>query len=125
MDGSEPPRQLAGGGRYRAPRWAPDSRSVFVLAGQLYRVWLTGEAEVLTRWEAGISDCRPLADPDLVVLIAPEHREDQDIRVCGRHVAPDRLWLLDLRDRSVRLVRSLAHLGTVRGDLRAGAGGGT
>jgi dipeptidyl aminopeptidase/acylaminoacyl peptidase len=100
-DGHEPPRQLTGGGPYRLPSWAPDSQSVFVLADQLCRVPLTGEAEVLTRWEAGISGYHPL-DSGLIAVIAPERREEQDVWVWGRHVAPDRLWLLDLRDRNLR-----------------------
>lgn len=101
VDRHEPPRRLTGAGRYRSPRWAADSRSVFVLAEQLVRVDLAGKSEALTRWEAGITGYHPLADPDLLAVIAPERRDEPDVRVWGRQ-APDRLWSLDLRDRTMR-----------------------
>lgn len=101
-DGREPPRRLTGAADHRSPRWAQDSRSLFVLVDQMLRVRLTGEVETLTRWEAGIRGFCPLIDPSLVAVVAPEHREQQDVRVWGRDPVVDRLWLLNLRDHTMR-----------------------
>ncbi|WP_236795121.1 S9 family peptidase [Amycolatopsis sp. GM8] len=86
VDGGAPRCLISGASE---PRWSRNS--VFFLAGrQLHRTGLTSEPEQLTRWPAGIRHHLPLADPALVAVIAPV-REDQ----------PDRLWLLDLRDRTM------------------------
>lgn len=96
-DGSSPPRELAG--TAEAPRWAPDSGSVFYLAvGRLHRVPLTGNAERLT--DRPVTACVPLPG-DRVVLIGPgeEPPGDPYLRVPE---PPDRLWLLDLTTGEVR-----------------------
>ncbi|MEV6872430.1 prolyl oligopeptidase family serine peptidase [Amycolatopsis sp. NPDC051128] len=112
-DGSAPPRELAPAtAENHAPRWAPDSGSVFFLSdraergtARLYRVGRTeGDPEPLTA--AGISGYLPLADPGRIVVLAPDERErpaDPRIRtvsasrppVWDTEARPDRLWLLD------------------------------
>ncbi|MGK3202330.1 S9 family peptidase [Amycolatopsis sp. MEPSY49] len=82
-DGSAAPRELAAGvaADNHAPRWAPDSGSVFFLSdraergtAQLYRIGLDGgEPERLGDWPAGISGQVPL--PGSVVVIAPDPGE--------------------------------------------------
>lgn len=82
-DGSAAPRELAAGAaaENHAPRWAPDSGSVFFLSdravrgtAQLYRIGLDdGAPERLTDWPVGISGHVPLAGQ--VVVIAPDPEE--------------------------------------------------
>lgn len=92
-----------------APRWAPDSESIFFLSDhaarrtpQLHRISRTGRAvEMLTRCQAGIRDHRPLVDPALVAIMATDESTEQelgraDVQVRGR-AQPARLRLLDLR----------------------------
>ncbi|MFI7678441.1 S9 family peptidase [Actinophytocola sp. NPDC049390] len=88
-----------------APRWAADSESIFFLSDhadrgtpQLHRIGRAGDAmTVLTRWGAGVQNHRPLADPGVVAVIAPDdEREPDDPFVRGR-TRPARLRLLDLR----------------------------
>jgi dipeptidyl aminopeptidase/acylaminoacyl peptidase len=119
-DGSTPPQALTAGlAKDSAPRWAPDSESVFFLSdrakqgtAQLHRIRLAGgEAEALTSWQGGIRQHLPLADPELVAVVAldepteeDERRKKQrdDAKVWGERVRPARLRLLDLRTREVR-----------------------
>jgi dipeptidyl aminopeptidase/acylaminoacyl peptidase len=116
-DGGTPPRELAPGpDEDREPRWAPDSAAVFFLSdrgergtAQLYRIRVAGGvAEALTTWAGGIRDHVPLADPDLVVLVAPdEEPAPGGVHVRGAHARPDRLRLLDLRTGRVRTLGGL------------------
>jgi dipeptidyl aminopeptidase/acylaminoacyl peptidase len=98
-----PPRKLTTGS---APRWAPDS--ILFLSGlpaQLHRIRPAGgDAEALTTWQGGIADHLPLADPDLIVLLAqdePTDEERDDVKVRS-DVRRTRLRLLDLRTREIR-----------------------
>ena len=117
-DGSTPPRRLADGTACDlAPKWAPDSASVFFTSdreeqgtAQLQRSRLDGgadivKAEALTRWRGGISDHCPLLDGRTVALLAEdapsaedERREAErdDAKVWGPHLHVTRLRLLDL-----------------------------
>ncbi|MGW5721290.1 S9 family peptidase [Amycolatopsis sp. NPDC003865] len=85
-DGGAAPRKLAAGA---APRWAPDSGSVFFLSegetAQLHRIRLGGGApEQLTEWPAGISGQVPLADSVVVIAPDPEDRPaDPWVRAVG------------------------------------------
>ncbi|MFB9905369.1 S9 family peptidase [Allokutzneria oryzae] len=118
-DGSAPPRQLtAGTASDTAPKWSPDSRTVYFLSDraewgkrQLHRIRLDGgEAEALTTWKGGISDHLPLADSATVALTAVDEpteederreRERDDARVYGERVRNARLRLLSLADKEV------------------------
>ncbi|WIX98449.1 prolyl oligopeptidase family serine peptidase [Amycolatopsis mongoliensis] len=74
---------------------------------QLHRLTLAdGVVIALTRWRAGIVDHLPLADPDLVALLAEDEPTEQDTRraqdrddaiVVGEREPRARLRLLDLR----------------------------
>ncbi|QGN47773.1 prolyl oligopeptidase family serine peptidase [Micromonospora sp. WMMC415] len=120
VDGTGSPRRLTSGEAYdSAPRWAGDSLLVYFLSdraergtAQLHRVGLVdGVVEAVTCWAGGVSGHLPLADPDLVVVIAADEpsaederrvRERDDARVWGERVRPDRLRLLDVRSREIR-----------------------
>jgi dipeptidyl aminopeptidase/acylaminoacyl peptidase len=120
VDGSAPARKLTVGSvEDSAPRWAPDSESIFFLSDraergtlQLHRIRVTGgEAEALTKWKSGISDHLPLAEPELVAIIASDEPTDEDERranekddawVWGERVRPSRLRLLDLGTGEIR-----------------------
>ncbi|MFC4068692.1 S9 family peptidase [Actinoplanes subglobosus] len=95
------------------PRWSADSGTLFFLSDraerglpQLYRVTLAdGTVTAVTCWRAGIDDHFPLADPDLVVLLAGDEPTDEDARrardrddavVAGEREPRSRLRLLDL-----------------------------
>ncbi|KAA2267213.1 S9 family peptidase [Solihabitans fulvus] len=101
------------------PRWAADSATVFFLSDrvergvpQLHRIPRTGgDAEALTAWRAGIDDHLPLADPNLVALVARDEPTEEDVRraerrddavVRGERVPVARLRLLDLRTGRIR-----------------------
>ncbi|MGN9910049.1 S9 family peptidase [Phytohabitans sp. LJ34] len=119
-DGTAPPRRLTSGEAYdSAPRWTGDSTALYFLSdraergtAQLHRVGLfDGVVRAVTSWAGGVSGHLPLADPDLVVVIAPDppsdedrrrERERDDARVWGERVRPDRLRLLDVRGGEVR-----------------------
>jgi dipeptidyl aminopeptidase/acylaminoacyl peptidase len=119
-DGTGSPRRLTSGEAHdSAPRWAADSLLVYFLCdraergtAQVHRVGLVdGVAEAVTSWSGGVSGHLPLADPDLVVVIAADEpsaederrdSERDDARVWGEGVRPDRLRLLDVRSRQVR-----------------------
>ncbi|WP_329109988.1 S9 family peptidase [Micromonospora sp. NBC_01699] len=119
-DGGGAPRRLTSGEAHdSAPRWDADSSLVYFLSdraergtAQLHRVRLVdGVVEAVTSWSGGVSGHLPLADPDLVVVIAADEpstederrrRERDDARVWGERVRPDRLRLLDVRRREIR-----------------------
>ncbi|MBY8880292.1 S9 family peptidase [Actinacidiphila acidipaludis] len=122
-DGSTSPRRLTDGtARDLAPKWAPDSASLFFTsdreepgAAQLQRIRLDGDediakAEALTRWHGGISDHCPLLDGRTVALLAEDERREagrDDVKVWGRHLPVTRLRLLDLETGVLRTVDGL------------------
>lgn len=101
-----------------SPRWAPDSESIFFLSDrsvrgtmQVHRVTRTGgRAEAVTDWRGGVHAHRPLTDPVMIAIIAPDEpsdqerrrardRDDAEVRGTAR---PARLRLLDLRTGHIR-----------------------
>jgi dipeptidyl aminopeptidase/acylaminoacyl peptidase len=118
-DGSSPPRKLtAAAARDCVPRWAPDSASLFFGAGQqLHRIGRDGgPARALTTWRAGISDQWPLADGQVVAVVAVDEPTEEDERrqaerddamVWGERVPYGRLRLLDLGTGALRVVDGL------------------
>ncbi|GAA4461512.1 S9 family peptidase [Phytohabitans houttuyneae] len=140
VDANSAPRRLARGEAYdSAPRWSADSRSIYFLSdraergtAQLQRAALAGGAvRPLTRWAGGVSGHLPLADPDLVVVIAADEpsdederrvRERDDARVYGERVRPDRLRLLDVRSGEVRTPRAFGDRHVVEVVQRPGDG---
>ena len=124
-DGGSPPGMLtAGMVADFAPRWAPDSASVFFLSDrtgsvQLHRIWLGGgEAEVLTDWHGEISDARPFADGRLVAVVATDEPTEEDKRrraerddaiVWGEQLRRGRLRVLDLATGELRTVDGLGR----------------
>ncbi|MBA8923317.1 dipeptidyl aminopeptidase/acylaminoacyl peptidase [Kutzneria viridogrisea] len=118
-DGSVSPRQLdIPAAHLSCPRWSPDSESIFFLSdwstpgtAQLHQIERTGGSpRVLTAWRSTIHAHRPLTNPALVAVIAPDEPADQDVErgddrddahVRG-HTPPARLRLLDLRTRQIR-----------------------
>jgi dipeptidyl aminopeptidase/acylaminoacyl peptidase len=128
-DGSTSPRRLTDGTACdNAPKWAPDSGSVFFTSdreeqstAQLQRIRLDGsedvaKAEALTRWRSGISNHLPLLDGRTVAVLAEdeptaedERREAErdDAKVWGRHLPVTRLRLLDLETGWLRTVDGL------------------
>ncbi|MEU6672163.1 S9 family peptidase [Streptomyces sp. NPDC046727] len=129
VDGSTPPRRLTDGtARDLAPKWAPDSASLFFTSdreeqgtAQLQQIRLDGsediaKAEALTSWRGGILDHCPLLDGRTVALLAKdeptaedERREAErdDAMVWGRHLPATRLRLLDLETGVLRTVDGL------------------
>ena len=98
------PRKLSDGAN---PRWAPDSRSVYVIEGiSLHRVELTGFAADVLSWDAGIDDHLPLADG--VLFIAPD-APPADIDVRGPR--PSRLRIAD--SRGIRVLYGKRHVNAV------------
>src|SRR6266496_1110644 len=96
------------------PRWSGDSGTLFFLSdradrgiSQVHRLALAdGGVTAVTSWRAGIVDHLPLADPDLVALLAEDEPTEQDTRrardrddaiVVGEREPRARLRLLDLR----------------------------
>ncbi len=96
------------------PRWSADSGTLFFLSDrgdrgtpQVHRLALAdGAATAVTSWRAGIVDHLPLADPNLVALLAYDEPTEQDARrardrddaiVFGEREPRARLRLLDLR----------------------------
>lgn len=96
------------------PRWSADSGTLYFLSdraergtAQVHRLTLAdGAAIALTDWRAGIVDHQPLADPNLVALLAEDEPTEQDMRraqdrddaiVVGEREPRARLRLLDLR----------------------------
>ncbi len=93
------------------PRWSADPRTLFFLSdraergiAQLHRVApADGTVTALTSWRAGIIHHLPLADPNVVALIAEDEpgassarRAGDDAIVVGEHEPRARLRLLDL-----------------------------
>jgi dipeptidyl aminopeptidase/acylaminoacyl peptidase len=95
------------------PRWSADSGTLFFLSdradrgtAQVHRLAVAdGVATAVTSWRAGIIDHLPLADPDLVALLAEDEPIEQDTRraqdrddaiVVGEREPRARLRLLDL-----------------------------
>jgi dipeptidyl aminopeptidase/acylaminoacyl peptidase len=125
VDGSSPPGKLtAGTAADSAPRWAPDSASVFFLSDrtgslQLHRIRLGGgEAEVLTDYRGEISSARPLADARLVAMVATDEPTEEDKRrsaerddafVWGKQLPCGRLRVLDLDTGELRTVDGLGN----------------
>ena len=96
------------------PRWSADSGTLFFLSdradrgtSQVLRLALAdGAATAVTDWRAGVVDHLPLADPNLVALLAQDEPTEQDARraqdrddaiVVGEREPRARLRLLDLR----------------------------
>ncbi|MEV0155651.1 prolyl oligopeptidase family serine peptidase [Micromonospora sp. NPDC050686] len=96
------------------PRWSADSATLFFLSDrahrgtpQLHRLTVAGATvTALTSWRTGIIDHLPLADPNLVALLAEDEPTEQDTRrtrdrddaiVVGECEPRARLRLLDLR----------------------------
>jgi dipeptidyl aminopeptidase/acylaminoacyl peptidase len=106
-DASSPPVRLtAGTARDRAPRWAPDSASLFFLSDQqLCRIRPDGAGtDVLVSWRGEIFDHLPLADGRTVAVIAgdePGKTECDDPIVWGEGAPRNRLFLLDLDRRAL------------------------
>lgn len=128
IDGSTPPRRLTdGASRDLAPKWAPDSASVYFSSdreergfAQLQRIRLddedVAEPEALTSWRGGVSEHYPLFDGRTVAFLAEdeptaedERREAErdDAKVWGRHLPVTRLRLLDLDTGTIRTVDGL------------------
>ncbi|MCC9308699.1 S9 family peptidase [Kitasatospora sp. RB6PN24] len=142
-DGSAAPRRLTDGTAHdAAPRWAPDSASLFFTsdreeqgAAQLQRIRPDAggdaEAEALTRWRGGICDHYPLADGRTVALLAEDEptaederraAEGDDAKVWGRHLPVTRLRLLDVATGVVRTVDGLGDRDVVEVTQRPDGG---
>lgn len=128
-DGSSAPRRLTDDTAHEAaPKWAPDSASLFFTSdrdeqgtAQLQRITVGGGADIaaaqaLTRWRGGIHDHLPLTDGGTVALLAEDEptaederraAEGDDAKVWGRHLPVTRLRLLDLATGEVRTVDGL------------------
>ena len=96
------------------PRWSADSETLFFLSDradrgtpQLHGLTLAdGTMTTLTSWRAGVIDHLPLADPNVVALLAEDEpselderraRDRDDAVVVGECEPRARLRLLDLR----------------------------
>jgi dipeptidyl aminopeptidase/acylaminoacyl peptidase len=128
-----PPRALAAGrGLTGAPRWAPDSAALVVVAdGQLRRIALDGgDPEMLTSWRGGIAGHLPLADGRLAVIAADEpDQEDErrkaggdDALVWGQDVPRHRLHLLEPGHRDLERVAGLGDRHVIEVVQRPGGG---
>ncbi|MGC7101061.1 TolB family protein [Amycolatopsis lurida] len=111
------------------PRWSTDSRALYFLSDraergspQLHRLSpADGAVIALTGWRAGIIDHLPLADLNLVALLAEDEPTEQDMRrardrddaiVVGEREPRARLRLLDLRTGQVTPPRACSVTGT-------------
>jgi dipeptidyl aminopeptidase/acylaminoacyl peptidase len=137
-DGSTPPRQLtAGTAADSAPRWAPDSASLFFVSdrtgsAQVHRIRPDGgEAETLTTWKGVISGTCPLAGGQLAAVAATGEPTEEELRrradrddalVWADRVPPSRLWLLDLGARELTVVGGLGGRHVVEVAQRPGGG---
>lgn len=100
------------------PRWSADSGTLFFLSDraergtpQVHRFALAdGMVTALTSWRAGVIGHLPLADPNLVVLLAEDEPTDQDRRrardrddaiIVGEREPCARLRLLDMHTNRV------------------------
>ena len=107
-DASSPPRQLTDGTTWaQAPRWAPDSGTLWFIAdGQVHRLRPDGGgAETLTNWRTPISGHLPLAGGLRAAVVAGDEptaederrkAERDDAMVWSEPGPYDRLRLLDL-----------------------------
>jgi dipeptidyl aminopeptidase/acylaminoacyl peptidase len=97
---SSPPVRLTDGTAWdRAPRWAPDSASLFFLSDRkLRRIRPDGTAaDVLIGRPGEIFDHLPLADGRTVAVIADDDPDERDdVIVWGEGARGHRLRLLDL-----------------------------
>ena len=132
-DASSPPRTLAHCPALTgAPRWAPDSGSLVVIAdGQLYRIGLHGgDPVVLTGWRGHITGQLPLADGRLAVMATDEPDEADERRkadgddalVWGQDVPCNRLLLLDPAAGDFRRVGALGDRHVVGVEQRPDGG---
>ena len=113
--GAAPHRVTTDSATESRPRWSADSSTLFFLSDraergipQLHRLTLADHAATgSTSWRAGIVDYLPLADPDLVALLAVDEpteedtcraRDRDDAVVVGESEPRARLRLLDLRN---------------------------
>jgi dipeptidyl aminopeptidase/acylaminoacyl peptidase len=93
------------------PRWSPDSGTLFFLSDRADRgtpqlhSFADGTVRAVSRWRAGVVDHLPLADPNLVALLAEDEPTEEDTRrardrddaiVVGERDPRARLRLLDL-----------------------------
>jgi dipeptidyl aminopeptidase/acylaminoacyl peptidase len=114
----------AGTAKDQAPRWSPDSRTLYFLSdrekrgvNQLYRINPErGEARALTSWEPGIASYLPLPDGKRVALIAADPETDEakqrkeardDAEVYGEDWQYHRLRLLELDSGDITTVEAL------------------
>ena len=115
IDGATASRRVSTDAAAEArPRWSADSGTLFFLSDradrgtpQVHRLTLAdGAAAAVTSWRAGIVDHQPLADPNLVALLAEDEPTEQDRSraqdrddaiVVGEREPRARLRLLDLR----------------------------
>ena len=114
----------AGTANDHAPRWSPNSRTLYFLSDraksgtdQLYRISPErGEAAALTDWEPGVAGYTPLPDGKRIVLIAADletaeqkrrKEERDDAEVYGDDWCYHRLRLLDLATRDVTTLTAL------------------
>ena len=114
-DGAAAPRRVpAGSSTESRPCWAADSGSLFFLSDrlergtpQLHRLTLADDlVTALTDWRAGVVDHLPLADQNLVALLAEDEPTEEDTRrirdrddaiVVGEREPRAQVRLLDLR----------------------------
>ncbi|MFD7658141.1 S9 family peptidase [Actinosynnema sp. NPDC059797] len=114
-DGAATPRRVtADTATESQPRWSADSGTLFFLSdradrgtSQVHRLTLAdGAVAAVTNRRTGVIDHLPLADPDLVALLALDEPTEQELRrardrddaiVVGEREPRARLRLLDLR----------------------------
>jgi dipeptidyl aminopeptidase/acylaminoacyl peptidase len=131
-DASSPPRTLTRGpGLTGAPRWAPDSGSLVVIAdGEVHRIGLDGgEPTVLTSWRGDVVGQLPLADGRLAVIATDEpdaaderRKADGDDALVWGQDLPNRLLLLDPAGPALRPVRGLGSRHVVQAVQRPDGG---
>ncbi|WP_232248551.1 S9 family peptidase [Streptacidiphilus rugosus] len=113
VDGRAARRLTDGSSWVGAPRWAPDSASLYVLtAGQVHRLGLDdAPAEAVTVRQGGIAGFAPLVDGRTLALTAFDEAGDGtdvgDVFVWDGRSRPARLWFLDLDSGETRLVAGL------------------
>ena len=106
-------RQLTFSGKTdESPRWAPDGSAIAFLSDrdgptQLYVLPMRGgEAEKLTDRKESISAFRWSPDGSRIALLMPEPRPDgaanrSDVRVVDKDARRARIWLLDVKSRTL------------------------
>jgi len=133
-DASSPPRQLTDGTTWaQAPRWAPDSGTLWFIAdGQVHRLRPDGGgAETLTNWRTPISGHLPLAGGLRAAVVAGDEptaederrkAERDDAMVWSEPGPYDRLRLLDLGTGELTVVGGLGDRHVVEVVQRPGSG---